>query len=187
MSIIVNWHVLSSGTYIYSFFFFGTLLKRMFFFKILYWSMEVVQVTCCLWCLFLFACLILFVIVCALSSSSFFLKLRFWFHILWTPVSGETMLQEKSALLCYNVWCAIKFIISLFQSFPPPAAELQRTECLKSLREIANPLAERPARGDLTGEVCHWADGYHLNVKLYEKLLLSVFDVLDEGKLTEVS
>ncbi|XP_075094509.1 protein unc-13 homolog isoform X2 [Nicotiana tabacum] len=71
------------------------------------------------------------------------------------------------------------------ESFPPPAAELQRTECLKSLREIANPLAERPARGDLTGEVCHWADGYHLNVKLYEKLLLSVFDVLDEGKLTE--
>ncbi|KAL3380935.1 hypothetical protein AABB24_001204 [Solanum stoloniferum] len=47
------------------------------------------------------------------------------------------------------------------------------------------PLAERPARGDLTGEVCHWADGYHLNVKLYENLLLSVFDVLDEGKLTE--
>ncbi|KAF3624685.1 putative transcription factor HBP-1b(c1)-like [Capsicum annuum] len=71
------------------------------------------------------------------------------------------------------------------ESFPPPASELQRTECLKSLREIAIPLAERPARGDLTGEVCHWADGYHLNVKLYEKLLLSVFDVLDEGKLTE--
>lgn len=68
---------------------------------------------------------------------------------------------------------------------PPSAGELQRTECLRSLREIAIPLAERPARGDLTGEVCHWADGYHLNVKLYEKLLLSVFDTLDEGKLAE--
>ncbi|CAB4268336.1 unnamed protein product [Prunus armeniaca] len=65
--------------------------------------------------------------------------------------------------------------------------ELQRTECLRSLREIASPLAERPARGDLTGEVCHWADGYHLNIRLYEKLLLSVFDMLDGGKLTEVS
>ena len=75
-----------------------------------------------------------------------------------------------------------KSITSLFQSFPPPAAEMQRTECLKSLREIAMPLAERPARGDLTGEVCHRADGYHLNVKLYGNLLLSVFDVLDEGK-----
>ncbi|KAM6582863.1 hypothetical protein CsatB_009865 [Cannabis sativa] len=68
---------------------------------------------------------------------------------------------------------------------PSSTGELQRTDCLRSLREIAIPLAERPARGDLTGEVCHWADGYHLNVRLYEKLLLSVFDVLDEGKLTE--
>lgn len=71
------------------------------------------------------------------------------------------------------------------ESLPPSTGGLQRTECLRSLREIAIPLAERPARGDLTGEVCHWADGYHLNVRLYEKLLLSVFDILDEGKLTE--
>lgn len=71
------------------------------------------------------------------------------------------------------------------ESLPPSAGEIQRTECLRSLREIAIPLAERPARGDLTGEVCHWADGYPLNVRLYEKLLLSVFDMLDEGKLTE--
>ncbi|OMO87254.1 hypothetical protein COLO4_20721 [Corchorus olitorius] len=71
------------------------------------------------------------------------------------------------------------------EAFPPSTGEVQRTESLRSLRDIAIPLAERPARGDLTGEVCHWADGYHLNVRLYEKLLLSVFDVLDEGKLTE--
>ncbi|WJX87292.1 Protein unc-13 [Trifolium repens] len=68
---------------------------------------------------------------------------------------------------------------------PSSSGELQRTECLRSLREIVIPLAERPARGDLTGEICHWADGYHFNVRLYEKLLLSVFDMLDEGKLTE--
>ncbi|CAI9264124.1 unnamed protein product [Lactuca saligna] len=72
------------------------------------------------------------------------------------------------------------------ESFAPSVGELQRIECLRSLREIAIALAERPARGDLTSEVCHWADGYHLNVKLYEKLLSSIFDVLDEGKLTEV-
>nr|CAD1838954.1 unnamed protein product [Ananas comosus var. bracteatus] len=71
------------------------------------------------------------------------------------------------------------------ESLSPSAAEIQRTECLRSLREIATSLAERPARGDLTGEVCHWADGYHLNVRLYEKMLGGVFDVLDEGKLTE--
>lgn len=71
------------------------------------------------------------------------------------------------------------------ESLPPSAAEVQRTECLRSLREVATSLSERPARGDLTGEVCHWADGYHLNVTLYEKMLGSVFDILDEGKLTE--
>lgn len=75
----------------------------------------------------------------------------------------------------------------LHQSLPSATGDLQRTECLRSLRDITIPLAERPARGDLTGEICHWADGYHVNVRLYEKLLLSVFDVLDEGKLTEVS
>ncbi|XP_031485081.1 protein unc-13 homolog isoform X2 [Nymphaea colorata] len=68
---------------------------------------------------------------------------------------------------------------------PSSAGEIQRNECLRSLRDIALALAERPARGDLTGDVCHWADGYHLNVKLYEKLLFSVFDILDEGKLAE--
>ncbi|KAF4393427.1 hypothetical protein F8388_023231 [Cannabis sativa] len=35
---------------------------------------------------------------------------------------------------------------------PSSTGELQRTDCLRSLREIAIPLAERPARGDLTGE-----------------------------------
>ncbi|XP_023636309.1 uncharacterized protein LOC17883068 isoform X2 [Capsella rubella] len=71
------------------------------------------------------------------------------------------------------------------ECLPSSAGEVQRAECLKSLREVAISLAERPARGDLTGEVCHWADGYHLNVRLYEKLLLCVFDMLNEGKLTE--
>ncbi|CAL0303648.1 unnamed protein product [Lupinus luteus] len=65
---------------------------------------------------------------------------------------------------------------------PSSTGELQRTECLRSLREIAIPHAERTARGDVSGEICHWADGYHFNVRLYEKLLPSVLDMLDEGK-----
>uniref|UniRef100_A0A1D1XJB6 Envelope glycoprotein n=1 Tax=Anthurium amnicola TaxID=1678845 RepID=A0A1D1XJB6_9ARAE len=71
------------------------------------------------------------------------------------------------------------------ESLPPAAVEVQRMECLRSLRDITAILAERPARGDLTGDICHWTDGYHLNVRIYEKMLLSVFDILDEGKLTE--
>lgn len=71
------------------------------------------------------------------------------------------------------------------EGLPSPAGVTQRTESLKAMREVALALAERPARGDITGEVCHWADGYHLNVRLYEKLLYSVFDTLDEGKFIE--
>ena len=56
---------------------------------------------------------------------------------------------------------------------------------MRSQREIAIPLAERPTWGDLISEICHWSDGYHLNVRLYKKLLLSVFDILDEGKWTK--
>ena len=89
-------------------------------------------------------------------------------------------------MLCSIALTLSFFKFVLFQSFAPSVGELQRIECLRSLREIDIALAERPARGDLTGEVCHWADGYHLNVRLYEKLLSSIFDVLDEGKLTEV-
>ncbi|VAH01238.1 unnamed protein product [Triticum turgidum subsp. durum] len=38
------------------------------------------------------------------------------------------------------------------ESLSPSAAEVQRTECLRSLREVATSFSERPARGDLTGE-----------------------------------
>eukprot|EP01018_Ginkgo_biloba_P012594 Gb_03723 [translate_table: standard] len=67
-----------------------------------------------------------------------------------------------------------------------PVGPAQRAEALRSLRRLALQLAERPAtRVGIWGEACHWADGYHLNVQLYEKLLSSVFDMLDEGRLLE--
>lgn len=113
----------------------------------------------------------------------------YWFKFNRTGILENTFLQYPLGnysfvinLLCYEpVFLDVKKL-----QFRPTSGDVQRMECLKALREIAIPLAERPARGDLTGEVCHWADGYHLNVKIYEKLLLSVFDILDEGKLTEV-
>lgn len=81
--------------------------------------------------------------------------------------------------VCTN-WCGC------LQTLPSPAGPAQYTESIRGIRGVAIALAERVGRGD-TGEVCHWADGYHLNVRIYEKLLMSVFDVLDEGQLVEVS
>ncbi|KAH7421986.1 hypothetical protein KP509_13G084700 [Ceratopteris richardii] len=71
------------------------------------------------------------------------------------------------------------------EGLPSPAGPAQHAESLRAIRNVALALAERASRGDQTGEVCHWADGYHLNVRLYERLLCSVFDILDEGKLVE--
>jgi hypothetical protein len=72
------------------------------------------------------------------------------------------------------------------KGLPSPAGPAQHAEALKAIRGVALGLSERASRGDQTGEVCHWADGYHLNVRVYERLLCSVFDILDEGKLVEV-
>ncbi|KAK8601442.1 hypothetical protein V6N12_051275 [Hibiscus sabdariffa] len=51
--------------------------------------------------------------------------------------------------------------------------------------DTAITLVEMPARVHLTREVGHWTYGYHLDDRLYEELLVSVFDILDEGKLTK--
>ncbi|KAG0462333.1 hypothetical protein HPP92_020809 [Vanilla planifolia] len=65
------------------------------------------------------------------------------------------------------------------ESLPQSTCEIQRTEFLRSLRDICTALAERPARGDLTGEVCHWADGYPLNeVDEILELLRSTWRIL---------
>lgn len=70
-------------------------------------------------------------------------------------------------------------------ALPPPAGPAQEAQALRGLRMVALPLSERPGTVDQPGEICHWADGYHLNVRIYEKLLGSVFDVLEEGHLVE--
>ncbi|KAH9315987.1 hypothetical protein KI387_024614, partial [Taxus chinensis] len=90
--------------------------------------------------------------------------------------ASERMATELRALLMK---------IEEAEGLPSPACVTQRTESLKAMRGVALTLAERPTRDDITGEVCHWADGYHLNVRLYEKLLCSIFDTLDEGRLVE--
>jgi hypothetical protein len=134
----------------------------------------------------LLAYLLLNFLYCNICILTWLFSVKFSGHI-----SSMVMFQIFSLFSCSAYYINFGFVTSSLafwlQSLPPSTGELQRTECLRSLREITTPLAERPARGDLTGEVCHWADGYHLNVRLYEKLLLSVFDMLDEGKLTEVS
>eukprot|EP00850_Spirogloea_muscicola_P002022 SM000007S20982 [mRNA] locus=s7:1389264:1394487:+ [translate_table: standard] len=64
-------------------------------------------------------------------------------------------------------------------------ADLQNAELMQSLRAAAMTRAERPAPGDAREDVCHWADGFPLNIYLYEMLLRSCFDLLEDGVLID--
>ncbi|XP_004300761.1 PREDICTED: uncharacterized protein LOC101300350 [Fragaria vesca subsp. vesca] len=58
-----------------------------------------------------------------------------------------------------------------------------RAEVISVIKKVALTLSSLPGRFDLQSETYYWTSGYHLNIRLYEKLLLGVFDVLDEGQL----
>ncbi|KAJ9173562.1 hypothetical protein P3X46_016684 [Hevea brasiliensis] len=61
----------------------------------------------------------------------------------------------------------------------------ERVAVLASIRQVAVNLSSLPGRFDIQGETLYWTTGYHLNIRLYQKLLFAVFDVLDEGQLIE--
>lgn len=61
----------------------------------------------------------------------------------------------------------------------------ERSEILFSLRQSLSVLASRPGRFSLRGETYFWSSCYHLNVRLYEKLLSGLFDILEDGQLLE--
>ncbi|MCD7447586.1 hypothetical protein HAX54_032204 [Datura stramonium] len=58
-------------------------------------------------------------------------------------------------------------------------------EVLYSIRNIASALSSMPGNCGLQGETYYWSAGYPFNMRLYEKLLLGVFDILEDGKLIE--
>lgn len=61
-----------------------------------------------------------------------------------------------------------------------------RIDVLSSIRHVASKLSSLPGRCGIEEETYYWTAIYHLNIRLYEKLLFGVFDVLDEGQLIEV-
>lgn len=63
----------------------------------------------------------------------------------------------------------------------------EQAEILSSLGQVALKLSTLPGKFGLENETHYWTAGYHLNIRLYEKLLLGIFDILDEGHLIEVS
>jgi hypothetical protein len=62
-----------------------------------------------------------------------------------------------------------------------------RIEVLTIIERYNTRLSAAPKKFGLEGETYHWTRSYHFNSRLYEKLLCSVFDILEDGQLVEVS
>lgn len=62
----------------------------------------------------------------------------------------------------------------------------ERAEVLLALKQVALKLASVPGKFGIHDETCYWTASYYLNVRIYEKLLYGMFDVLDEGQLIDV-
>ncbi|KAL5551787.1 hypothetical protein UlMin_001963 [Ulmus minor] len=61
----------------------------------------------------------------------------------------------------------------------------ERVQLLSNIKQVALKLSSLPGKLGIPSETYYWTTGYHLNMRLYERLLFSLFDVLDEGQLIE--
>lgn len=62
----------------------------------------------------------------------------------------------------------------------------ERAEFLWAMKQVALKFSSLPGKFGVQGETYYWTADYSLNIRIYEKLLFSVFDVLDEGQLIMV-
>ncbi|KAL5718422.1 hypothetical protein ACHQM5_011326 [Ranunculus cassubicifolius] len=60
---------------------------------------------------------------------------------------------------------------------------LEQSKVLLAIKKFSLKLLSMPRKFGILGETYYWTRAYHLNISLYEKLLSSVFDILDEGQL----
>lgn len=60
----------------------------------------------------------------------------------------------------------------------------RNNETMQVLRNTVMSLANRSGDGALS-DSCHWADGFPLNIRLYEMLLEACFDANDESSIVE--
>ncbi|KAJ0049443.1 hypothetical protein Pint_16079 [Pistacia integerrima] len=61
----------------------------------------------------------------------------------------------------------------------------ERVEVLSSVRQLALKISSLPGKFGLQSETYYWTADYHLNIRLYEKLLFGMFDILDECQFIE--
>ncbi|KAF8027381.1 hypothetical protein BT93_E0321 [Corymbia citriodora subsp. variegata] len=60
-----------------------------------------------------------------------------------------------------------------------------RAEVLDAIRQLVLGLSSLPGQFGLETGTYYWTVGYQLNIRIYEKLLVGMFDILDESQLIE--
>nr|XP_027080493.1 protein unc-13 homolog isoform X1 [Coffea arabica] len=61
----------------------------------------------------------------------------------------------------------------------------ERSEILLALKQYLCVLSSKPGRFGIQGETYYWTSAYHMNIRLYMKLLFGLFDILEDGQLIE--
>lgn len=61
-----------------------------------------------------------------------------------------------------------------------------RAELLYAIKQVVLGLSSLPGEVGLETGTCYCTVGYQLNIRIYEKLLIGMFDILDESQLIEV-
>nr|XP_019709284.1 protein unc-13 homolog isoform X4 [Elaeis guineensis] len=60
-----------------------------------------------------------------------------------------------------------------------------RAEILTAIKRYASKFSNMPRKFGIRNETYYWTRSFHFNINLYEKLLCSIFDVLEDGQILE--
>ncbi|XP_048501094.1 protein unc-13 homolog isoform X2 [Beta vulgaris subsp. vulgaris] len=93
------------------------------------------------------------------------------------------MLEELCCLShLTNEYATVKYFIGKIRNAREwdMMSPTERSEVLTSIRDSASEMIHKPGHGDNS---CDLPGGNHLKVRLYEKLLSTVFDILEEGQI----
>ncbi|KAM7494210.1 hypothetical protein LguiB_028819 [Lonicera macranthoides] len=96
---------------------------------------------------------------------------------LFSSVNHMVPDQQKVGTLLKNIRNSKDWDISI--------SPHQHAEVILAIKDFASILSSVPGHFGMQGETCYWTASYHLNIRLYEKLLFSLFDILEEGQLIE--
>ncbi|KAJ1272463.1 hypothetical protein BS78_06G203400 [Paspalum vaginatum] len=92
-----------------------------------------------------------------------------------------------SASLEYDMSETLRIVLSKLKNTEDWVVSVPegRVEVLTIIERYNQRLSSLTKKFNLKDETYHWTHNYHFNFRIYEKLLCSVFDILEDGQLVE--